>query len=88
MIADLATLEKLLNMLLIEASDANSGPNQTYKVETLAKIENNLKLLTFSAKRSILNVWLGSEFLSVHWRCYDGKHSVNWKFLDISKFFI
>ena len=42
-----------------------SEPCQTSKVELSLKIANGWKLLTISAKSSILDVWQGSEYTSV-----------------------
>ena len=45
-------------------SDAYSEPYQTFKMERFAKIVNGEKSLTISAKRTILDVWHGSEYPS------------------------
>ena len=42
-----------------------SEPYQKSKMVRFAKIVNGLKLLTIFAKSSILDVWLGSEYIFV-----------------------
>ena len=48
-------------------TEAYSEPCQTSKIESFAKIVNGFMPLTIFAKRSILDVWQGSEYAS-------GKH--------------
>ena len=45
-------------------AEAYSEPCQTSKMERFAKIINSFQPLTTFAKRSILDVWQGSEFAS------------------------
>ena len=44
----------------------HSEPSQTSKMEIYAKIVNGRELLTIFAKSFILDVWLGSEYVSVY----------------------
>ena len=46
-------------------SEAYSEPCQASKMERFAKQVNVFQPLTFFAKRSILNVWQGSEYASI-----------------------
>ena len=45
-------------------AEAHSEPCQAFRMELLAEIVNDLKPLTIFAKRSILYVWQGSEYVS------------------------
>ena len=49
--------------------EVNSEPSQTSNMDLFAKIINGWKTLTIFAKRSILDIWLGSEYASV-WTSY------------------
>ena len=53
-----------VNVRLIDKTDtmAYSEPCQTSKMERFTKIVNCLKSLTIFVKRSILDVWQGSEY--------------------------
>ena len=42
-------------------AEGNSEPCQTSKMERLGKMGNGQKLLTVLAKRTILDVWQGSD---------------------------
>ena len=46
-------------------SDVHSEPFQTYRMEVFATIVNGWNLLTIFVKRSILHVWMSSEYESV-----------------------
>ena len=45
-------------------SEAYSEHCQTFKIERFEKIVEDFELLTIFAKRSILDVWQGSEYAS------------------------
>ena len=49
------------------------GPGQTSKMEHFAKIVNSFYPLTIFLKRSILDVWQGSEYTSLSWIKYSIK---------------
>ena len=46
------------------ASEANSQPCQTFKMELFARIVKNWNPFTICAKASILDIWQGSEYAS------------------------
>ena len=50
--------------------EAHSEPSHTYKIELNAKIVNGCKQLTSLAKRTILDVWLDSQYSSEPWGCF------------------
>ena len=52
-------------MCIFTNTEAFTEPRRTSKMKRFAKIVNNWKPLTFFAKRSILDVWQGSEYTSV-----------------------
>ena len=57
-------------------SEAYSKPCQTFKTECFVKIVNGLKQWTIFAKRSILDVWQGVEYVS--------RYEIYPPFLDLS----
>ena len=52
------------NPIWIRQSNVYSGLYQTSKIDRFAKIGTGFKPLTIFAKRSILDVWQGSEYVS------------------------
>ena len=65
--------------ILRHLSEEYSEHSQTSKMEHFGKKVSNWKLLTIFRKRSILNVWLGSEYASAY-----NELPHTWLFLIIS----